>query len=107
MDFPAGPVVKNLPTNARDLGLIPALGRFHMPQGNLTFVPQLLRLGSSPRSAITEAHVPQEEKPLQWEAWALQLESSPHLTQLEKAHAQQQDPAHPKTNKFLIKKWRQ
>ena len=34
LDFPGGPVVKNLPTNAGDKGLIPGLGRFHMPQGS-------------------------------------------------------------------------
>ena len=33
-DFPGGPVVKNLPCNAADTGLIPSLGRSHMPQGN-------------------------------------------------------------------------
>jgi len=31
-DFPGGPVVKNGPVNAGDMGLIPGLGRFHMPQ---------------------------------------------------------------------------
>ena len=34
MDFPGGPVVKNLPANAADMGLISDLGRFHMLQGN-------------------------------------------------------------------------
>ena len=29
-DFPGGPVVKNLPANAGELGLIPAPGRSHM-----------------------------------------------------------------------------
>ena len=33
-DFPGGPVVKNSPANAGDVGLIPGQGRFHMPQGN-------------------------------------------------------------------------
>ena len=33
-DFPGGPVVKNLPVNAGDTGLIPALGESHTPQGN-------------------------------------------------------------------------
>ena len=33
-DFPGGPVVKNLPVNAGGMGLIPGLGRSHMPQGN-------------------------------------------------------------------------
>ena len=31
-DFPGGPVVKNPPANARNVGLIPGLGRFHMPR---------------------------------------------------------------------------
>ena len=31
-DFPSGSVVKNLPANARVLGLIPGLGRSYMPQ---------------------------------------------------------------------------
>ena len=29
--FPGGPVVKNLPCNARDTSSIPGLGRYHMP----------------------------------------------------------------------------
>ena len=33
-DFPGGPVVKNLPVNARDMGSIPAPGRFHMLQSS-------------------------------------------------------------------------
>ena len=32
-DFPGGPVVKSLPTNARDTDAIPGPERFHM-QGN-------------------------------------------------------------------------
>ena len=35
-DFPDGPVVKNLPANAGDTGLIPGPGRFHMPRGKLS-----------------------------------------------------------------------
>ena len=31
LDFPGGPVVKNPLANAGDTGLIPGLGRFHMP----------------------------------------------------------------------------
>ena len=34
MDFPGGPVVKNLPANAGDTGSVPALERFHMPSGS-------------------------------------------------------------------------
>ena len=29
--FSGGPVIKNLPANAEDMGVIPAPGRFHMP----------------------------------------------------------------------------
>ena len=42
-DFPSGPVAKNLPCNAGDMGLIPGLGRSHMPWGNEAHVPQLLK----------------------------------------------------------------
>ena len=73
-----GLAVENLPTNARDMDLIPGLGRFHMCWGQL-----------SPQMATTEpthacAHAPQQEKSLQPEA---------HPPQLEKAHAQQQRPS--------------
>ena len=34
VDFPGGPVVKNLPANARDKGSIPDPGRSHMPWSN-------------------------------------------------------------------------
>ena len=34
LDFPGGSVVKKLPANAGDIGLIPGLGQFHMPRGN-------------------------------------------------------------------------
>ena len=30
MEFLCGPVVKNLPASAGDMGLMPGLGRFHM-----------------------------------------------------------------------------
>ena len=30
LDFPGGPVVKNLPANAEEMGLIPGPGRFHI-----------------------------------------------------------------------------
>ena len=33
-ELPSGSVVRNLPANARDVGSIPGLGRFHMPWGN-------------------------------------------------------------------------
>ena len=43
-DFPAGPLVKNLPSNAGDMGLIPGWGiRSHMSLGNKAGVPELER----------------------------------------------------------------
>ena len=58
----------------------------------------------SPRAATTEALasracVPQQEKPLQWEAHAPQLESSPHSLQLEKSPHSCKDPVQPKERK--------
>ena len=35
LDFPGGPVVKNLTAIAGDMGLIPGLGRSHIPTGQL------------------------------------------------------------------------
>ena len=37
---------------------------------------------------LSRAHVPQQKKPLQWEAWALQLETSPRSQQLQRARVQ-------------------
>ena len=64
--FPGGSVVKNLPANAGDTGLIPGPGRSHVPWSNQAQVPQLLSLCSraqeprllSPRVTTTEAHMP-------------------------------------------------
>ena len=39
VDFPGGPVVKNLPANARDMGWIPDLGRSHMLWSNYACAP--------------------------------------------------------------------
>ena len=65
-DFPGGAVVKNLPTNAGDTGLIPGLGRSHMPRSNQARAPQLLSLCSTARvpqllslhATTTEARAP-------------------------------------------------
>ena len=35
LDFPGGPVVKNLPANAEDMGSIPGLERSNMSQNSL------------------------------------------------------------------------
>ena len=66
-DFPGGPVVKNPPTNARDVGSFPGPGRVHMPRGNQCHGPQLL----SPRALCSAgAHALQQEKPPWGEARA-------------------------------------
>ena len=58
-DFSGGPVVKNLPSNAGDMGLIPGPGRSHMSPDSLADVPQQLSL-----SAIaTETHMPKAHTP--------------------------------------------
>ena len=44
MDFPAGPLVKNLPATAGDMGSISGLRRFHMPWGNSAQAPPLKSL---------------------------------------------------------------
>ena len=49
-DLSHGPVVKNLPANAGDTGLIPGSGRFFMLRSNEVHEPQLL----SPHAATTE-----------------------------------------------------
>ena len=33
-DFSGGPVIENPPAKAGDIGSVPGLGRFHMPQSN-------------------------------------------------------------------------
>ena len=77
LGFPDGPVVKNMSWNAGDTDLTPTPGRSHMLWGNKT---RALRKPTLPR-----AHTLQQEKPPQWKACARQLESSPHMLQLEKA----------------------
>ena len=53
-----------------------------------------------------EAHAPQQEKPQQWEAWALTIERWPHSPQLEKNQRNNKDPAQPKIKQinFFFKK---
>ena len=50
-DFPDGPVVRNLPASAGNMGLIPGPGESHLPQSNSTHVSQLLRLCSATEAA--------------------------------------------------------
>ena len=74
MGFPGCPVLRNRPANEGDTGLIPGLGRFHMPRGNKAQAPQLLK-PLHPR-----ARAQQQEKPPQGEARSPQLDSNPLLT---------------------------
>ena len=70
-------MVKNLPANARDMGLSPGPGRSHMLWSNQVCAPQLLSLRSRARepqllslcATTAEAHVPR--------ARALQQEKLP------------------------------
>ena len=114
MDFPAGLMDRSLPVNSGDIGLIPGLGRFHVPQGNKVCVPQLL----SPCSGALEpnywAHVlqllkpehlepmlPQQEKPPQWEARALQQSVAPTCCNQRKSVCSDEDLPQPK--KYILK----
>ena len=76
---------KNALTSAGDLGSIPGLGRSHLPQSNQAhahqllgpharaYEPQLLSTCAVPAEAyVHRSCVPQQEKPLQEEAYALQ-----------------------------------
>ena len=55
-DFPGGPVVKNLPSNAGDAGLIPDQG---------TKIPQAIKpvFTLTTETVSSGAHTPQQEKP--------------------------------------------
>ena len=93
LGFPAGSVAKNLPANARDMGFDPWSGKTphvgeQLSLWDTTIEPVLWSL----EATTTETHVPrasarQQEKPVQWEARALRLGSTPHSPQPEKALA--------------------
>ena len=61
----------------------------------------------SPHGTATEACVPRacapQEKPVKWDAFAPQLESSPHSPQLEKSPCSNEDPAQSKINEWINK----
>ena len=80
--------------SAGDMGSILEPGRFHMPQSNKVSAPQLLSLCSAAtaEARMPRAHALQQEKPQQWEARALQLESSLCSLQLEKRPQSNEDP---------------
>ena len=89
--FPGGQIIKNLLCNSGDVGSNPGLGKFHMSPENQAPVPQPLKPTQSRLCAP-------QEKPLQWEVHALQLERGPCSLQLEKALAQQWRPNTAKSN---------
>ena len=99
-DSPGGPVVGILPASAGAMGSIPGLGGFCMPWGNQACVSQLLRLAPQLPKPVPKVCAPQE-KPLQWEACTLQLESSPLSPQSGKPMPIREDPAQPE-NKISI-----
>ena len=108
--FPGGSVVKTPPANTVDVGSNPGPRRFHMPQSNQAYVPQLLNLCSRTQKlnllkpSHSRAHVLQQKKPPQWETWAPQLKGSPWWQQLERSPHSNEDPAKPKINTYNCKK---
>ena len=79
MNFPGGPVVKNPPTNAEDMGSVPGLERSHIA------TEQLSPCTTTTEARLPRAHALQQEKPPQWKACATQLESSLCLKQLQRS----------------------
>ena len=78
-------MVENLPANARDTGLSPGLGRYHVLQSNWAREPQLLSLRVwSLSSATRESAIVRGPRTA--------MKSGPRLPQLEKALAQKRGP---------------
>ena len=81
--FPGGSVIKNLPANAGDMGLIPGLEVFHMPWTTKSVCPNCWAWVLEPRNHNYWARVPQywspctlvralqQKKPPHWEALTL------------------------------------
>ena len=92
-DFPGSPVIKNKPASAVDTGLILRLGRSHRPQGNKARAPQQL----SPHTWEPVLH---NEKPLQQEACAPQLEINPTYCNYRKSAHSNEDPTQPKVKQI-------
>ena len=90
--FPGGAVVESPPANAGDTGSIPGLGRSHMPRSNWAHEPQLLSLRVwSLCPATGGAAIVRGPR--------IAMKSGPHLPQLEKALARNEDPTQLKINK--------
>ena len=97
-DFPGGPVVKNLPANAGDMGSTPGPGaRIPHASGQLNLVHRNHWAG------FPRARTGQQEKPPKWEACALATgEQPPFATTREKITCSNEHSAQPKIN-FLKK----
>ena len=80
MDFPGGPVVKNLSANAGDMGSIPGLGRSHMPQGMNPHATAAEGRNHRIYALQREAAVMRDE--------CTTIQSSPCSSQLEEAHTE-------------------
>ena len=101
--FPAGSVVKKMPADAG--GLVPGLGRSHVPQSNQDCEPQLLSL----RSGVWELQPLKLErpepvtrrKPQQREGCVPQRERSPRPLQLEESPASRGGPARPEEDQRI------
>ena len=84
-------MVKNLPANARDTGLIPGPGRSHMQQTNQARMPQLLSLCSGaqesqplhPHAATTKSQYALEPVVCNKKSLCTVTRSSPCSLQLE------------------------
>ena len=83
-DFYGGPMVKNLPASAGDMGLIPGIWKDATCQE-----------ATKPVGHNYWAHALQEENPPQWEAHTLlaSTREPPGSPLLEKAHGQQRRPS--------------
>ena len=103
--FPGGSGVKKMPAKPGDTGLIPDLGRSHIPWSSYSHAAQLLSLCSRaqepPLLRPTWPRAPAPQEAPQWEAHWQQLESIPCLPQLEKNLCSNKDPAQPKINKQI------
>ena len=89
LGFPGGSVVKILPANAEDRGLIPDLGRFHMSWSNWACVPHLLSLCSRAREA--QPLRPERLEPVLCKRL---LQGSPHTTTREEPRSQLEKSLH-------------
>ena len=100
LGFPGGPVVKNLPCNARDTDHIPGWGRSYMPREQLspcvtTIEPSSWSLGTATTEPTSHNYwspcalrvcAPRQEKPPHREACTLQLEKT--CAAMETQHSQ-------------------